>query len=67
MGFRFPSTCSPTSRLDSPASFTIKIRPLGAEPNSCSNFASNVIAVPVVLVVVVTVKTGLFKKETFIE
>ena len=45
MGFRFPSTCSPTSRLDSPASFTIKIRPLGADSSSCSNLASNVIAV----------------------
>ena len=45
MGFRFPSTCSPTSRLDSPASFTIKIRPLGADSSSCSNLVSNVIAV----------------------
>ena len=48
MGFRFPSTCSPTSRLDSPASFTIKIRPLGADSSSFSNLASNVMAVKLV-------------------
>ena len=48
MGFRFPSTCSPTSRLDSPASFTIKIRPLGADSSSFSNLASNVKVLPLV-------------------
>ena len=42
IGFRFPSTCSPTRRLDSPASFTTKTKPLGAVSSSCSSFASKV-------------------------
>ena len=42
MGFRFPSTCSPTRRLDSPASFTTKTKPLGAVSSSCSSLASKV-------------------------
>lgn len=40
MGLKFPSTCSPAIKFDSPGSLTIKINPLGAELNSDSSFVA---------------------------